>query len=116
MLAAGLREEVLRLSLDGYGAADFAMKGIGYREFLEFVGEEAKRWESPALLPTVRAAMIRRSKAYAKKQMTYFNGIKGISWFHPEDSEGITRYLSAWVDRWNLPISPTEPSAEPPRW
>jgi len=94
MLRANLEGEVRRLIADGARAEHPGMKGIGYRE-----------WFGPdggILAPDdVRELIARNTRRYAKRQITFFASIPGVSWFEldggcpPHLIEALRRFLSA---------------------
>ncbi len=79
MFKHGLVGEVKRLIENGYKSTDPGMKGIGYGEFFlqSRIGEFT--------IPDVADLIMRNSRRYAKRQMTFFRKIPDVNWFHPED-------------------------------
>ncbi len=73
MLAAGLEQEVRTLA-DQYGWDAEAMKGIGYREFNDYLSGSKD-------LAETRASIIRSTAQLAKKQRPWFGRNKSIQWF-----------------------------------
>jgi tRNA dimethylallyltransferase len=72
MLAAGLEQEVSRLS-QAYGWQCSPMQTIGYQEFRAYLaGEEA--------IQTVRQSIITHTRQYAKRQKTWFSRNQVIHW------------------------------------
>jgi tRNA dimethylallyltransferase len=74
MAAGGLAEEVERLLACGYDEHLPAMRGIGYRQFVEVVRGRMAREEAVRL-------MVRDTLRYARRQRTWFArepGIRGI--------------------------------------
>lgn len=88
MIAEGLVDEVRQLTKMGYGESTPALDAIGYQEILGFI--DGKR-----TLDTAIAVVKRRSRAYAKRQMTWFRHQSGITWI---DAQDITR-ATAEVER-----------------
>ncbi|HET7839828.1 MAG TPA: tRNA (adenosine(37)-N6)-dimethylallyltransferase MiaA [Rectinemataceae bacterium] len=74
MFEAGLEAEVAGLIAKGFGPEAPGMKAIGYREFLE-AGEGE---------PKERVKL--DTRRYAKRQMTFFRALPGVSWIPPEAS------------------------------
>ena len=72
MLAAGLENEVRRLAQQ-YGWQAEAMKGIGYREFADYIN-------GTQTLAQTRARIIRATTQLAKKQRTWFARNNNINW------------------------------------
>ncbi|AHH11024.1 tRNA (adenosine(37)-N6)-dimethylallyltransferase MiaA [Borrelia coriaceae] len=79
MIDCGLLEEIRRLLRKGYDETTPAFKGIGYREFL--------LWKSRPyhMLNDIISLIIKNSFLYVKRQMTFFDKIPGVLWFHPDD-------------------------------
>ncbi len=73
MFEAGLLQEVEGLAR-AYGWDNEAMTGIGYREFKPYFDEVAS-------LEQVKAAIVQNTKAYAKRQLTWFKRHPFIQWF-----------------------------------
>ncbi|MDZ7642586.1 MAG: tRNA (adenosine(37)-N6)-dimethylallyltransferase MiaA [Desulfurivibrio sp.] len=83
MLAAGLLDEVSALLARGYAPELPAMKAIGYRQLVDYL-------QGDGSLATARELLARDTRRYAKRQLTWFNGMSNISWFAPDDVGGIT--------------------------
>lgn len=88
MVAKGLVNEVRRLR-DAYGCETESMTGIGYRQICRFI--EGKSSVSDAVEETKKA-----TRAYAKRQMTWFKRDERIRWIDkPEEAFGlVTRFLA----------------------
>jgi len=84
MIAQGLVEEVRQLTRMGYGAATPSLDAIGYREVLGFIDG---RWTLESAITVAR----KRSRAYAKRQMTWFRHQPGITWIDARDADQATR-------------------------
>ncbi len=81
MIESGLQKEVERLRECYAGPSNPGMKGIGYKEWLGTP-------ENP--LPTVREVrelIIRNTKRYAKRQLTFFASLPNIHWIDIHDEE-----------------------------
>ncbi|NLG85456.1 MAG: tRNA (adenosine(37)-N6)-dimethylallyltransferase MiaA, partial [Firmicutes bacterium] len=65
MIAAGLVEEVRQLLAAGYGRNLPAMQGLGYREIVSYLAGETS-------LSQAVATMKKRTRHYAKRQLTWF--------------------------------------------
>ena len=72
MIATGLVDEVRRLK-DKYGCDGQAMTGIGYRQICQFLQGYIKLKEAIELLK-------HDSRAYAKRQLTWFRRDDRIKW------------------------------------
>ncbi|BDU62496.1 tRNA dimethylallyltransferase [Candidatus Borrelia fainii] len=79
MIDCGLLEEIKSLLGKGYDETTPAFKGIGYREFL--------LWKSRpySMLNDIINLIIKNSFLYVKRQMTFFDKIPNVLWFHPDD-------------------------------
>jgi len=90
MFGAGLLDEVKRLLSRGYGLKDPGMRGIGYRELLEMrCGCET--------LGGVRGRIVRNTRRYAKRQLTFFRSVPGVCWMSPDSRDEIHARLEAFV-------------------
>jgi tRNA dimethylallyltransferase len=88
MFRAGLVEEIRELMRAGAQADWPGMKGIGYREF--FISRRSGEFSYRQTGDLIKQA----SKAYAKRQMTFFRSIPGVIWLNPEsDRAEIIRLL-----------------------
>ncbi|BCR22229.1 tRNA (adenosine(37)-N6)-dimethylallyltransferase MiaA [Borrelia sp. HM] len=79
MVDCGLLEEIKRLLGKGYNESTPAFKGIGYREFLFWKGRPYY------MLSDIINLIIKNSFLYVKRQMTFFDKIPNVLWFHPDD-------------------------------
>ena len=83
MQAEGLVEEARRLLPYRHLKA---LNTVGYKElFAHFDG----LWSLEQALEKIS----RNTRVYAKKQMTWLQKDTSVNWFHPEDSDGITKFL-----------------------
>lgn len=82
MWEAGLVEEVRGLVAAGVPAGARSLGSLGYRQAAAFLAGEMS--EEEAL-----ADMARATRAYAKRQLTWFRGMQGINWHSPEDVRGV---------------------------
>jgi tRNA dimethylallyltransferase len=90
MFEQGLPGEMKKLLAMGYGPDDPGMRGIGYREFLEMR-------QGCMTMADVREAIVRDSRRYAKRQLTFFHAIRGVEWVHPDDLDGIRARVDAFL-------------------
>lgn len=74
MMAAGLADEVKGLLDRGISPAAQSMQGLGYKELVPYLRGEAGYEDSLAVIK-------RRTRNYAKRQMTWFKREPGIRWF-----------------------------------
>jgi len=87
MFSEGLLAEVKKLLALGYGPADPGMRGIGYREILSLRS-------GCATLADARDLIKRNSRRYAKRQLTFFRSVQGVTWLDP----GQTTLLQAAIN------------------
>lgn len=90
MLEGGLIEEVQKLLEMGYSSALKSMQSIGYRHVVEMLAGVRDFQETIDLLA-------RDTRRYAKRQYTWFSGMKGLKWFDCDDEKGITAYIQAFL-------------------
>lgn len=91
MFAQGLVDEIRALIRMGATEDWPAMKGIGYREFFE-----ARNFGESSLIG-VAQQIIKNSKAYAKRQMTFFRSYSQAHWVHPDDTETVTKLVDSYL-------------------
>lgn len=89
MMARGLKDEVRKLIEAGATKDWPGMKGIGYQEFLE------ARDSGEFSLHTIAEAIISNTRAYVKRQRTFFSSMPEITWFHPDSTTEISDHLLA---------------------
>ncbi|MDR3341978.1 MAG: tRNA (adenosine(37)-N6)-dimethylallyltransferase MiaA [Treponema sp.] len=82
MFRAGLPAEVHKLYDAGFGPHDPGLRAIGYREF--FVEPEPGHFRLSEDLAGVEALVAQNSRRYAKRQLTYFASIPGVTWISAE--------------------------------
>lgn len=87
MFDAGLEGEIERLLEAGAQKEWPAMQGIGYREF--FVAQEDPTMGRQEIADLI----VRNSRRYAKRQMTFFRSLPNVNWVHPDDEEKIKSLL-----------------------
>ena len=80
MRAAGLAEEVRDLLARGYDPSCPGLRGIGYRELAQ-VGAQPS--------PEVWELIKRRTRRYAKRQMTFFRSLPGVTWIDADDRNAL---------------------------
>jgi tRNA dimethylallyltransferase len=90
MFDAGLEDEVEGLLALGYGFDAPGMKAIGYHEF------EAYR-KGEYTVQRTRELIKRNSRRYAKRQITFFKQLPGVSWFSPDDIDGIRSAIEGFA-------------------
>jgi len=97
MWAQGLLAEVRALLQEGLSPQAKALGSLGYAQALRHLQGELEREEA-------LADMIARTKAYAKRQLTWFRGMEGINWHSPQDHEAI---FDLAARHWGSPTRPT---------
>jgi len=86
MMAAGLLDEVKELKQAGFGRSSYVATAYGYAELLAHLDGEL----------TLEAAVARakaKTRAYAKRQLTWFRGLRDARWFERTDVETTARRL-----------------------
>lgn len=78
MFAEGLLEEVRGLWARGYGAELRVMQSIGYREAGAVLRGERTVEEG-------LGDLVRSTRRFARRQLTWFRSESGALWFHPDD-------------------------------
>ncbi|MDR2363993.1 MAG: tRNA (adenosine(37)-N6)-dimethylallyltransferase MiaA [Spirochaetaceae bacterium] len=78
MFRRGLPGEVERLFEAGYGPGDPGLSAIGYKEF--FVESGPGEYALSGDIPGVEALVARNSRRYAKRQLTFFASLPGLTW------------------------------------
>ncbi len=90
MFAGGLVDELRALLAMGYRPSAPGMRGIGYREILDMRrGCETFR--------DARERIARNTRRYAKRQVTFFRSVPGVSWMHPDAPAAIRERIEAFV-------------------
>ena len=64
--------------------------GIGCAELLAFLRDEMS-------LDEARGKWIRNTRAYAKRQLTWFKKEADIHWFSPGDNEAVCDLVEGWL-------------------
>ncbi len=90
MLEEGLIKEIESLLEMGAISSWPGMQGIGYREY--FMLTEQHNFSISAM----RDLIISNSQKYAKRQMTFFRSLDGVSWVHPEDTNTLENLLNSY--------------------
>jgi tRNA dimethylallyltransferase len=95
MFRSGLPAEAAGLWEKGYSPKDPGLRAIGYREF--FIEEASGVFRLSGDLAAVEVLVAQNSRRYAKRQITYFASLEGVTWMAPEDIPGIRREVSAFL-------------------
>ncbi|NLC31753.1 MAG: tRNA (adenosine(37)-N6)-dimethylallyltransferase MiaA [Clostridiales bacterium] len=80
MMEAGLAMEVKMLLEQGLTADMQSMQGLGYKELIPYLQGQAGLDESVDIIK-------RRTRNYAKRQLTWFGKDKQVHWLQPEDMQ-----------------------------
>lgn len=91
MFDQGLQEEFDSLLEMGATENWPGMQGIGYKEFFIAQAHPSMGREDIAHL------IVRNSRLYAKRQMTFFKSLPNVHWTHPDDRDAISRLLGTLV-------------------
>jgi tRNA dimethylallyltransferase len=67
-----------------------ALQTVGYRELFDFL-------EGKMSLEKAVEKIKQNTRNYAKRQLTWFKADPSISWFHPDDIEGVLAFLSVKI-------------------
>jgi tRNA dimethylallyltransferase len=86
MLAAGAAEEARRAWEHCPDPAAPGWSGIGCAEMLAYL-------EGRLSLAACRDLWLKNTRAYAKRQLTWFRADKTIRWFEPEELEAVAAYV-----------------------
>ena len=78
MMRAGLLDEVRRLKESGFATDTYVANAYGYAELLRHLDEELT-------LEQAVAEAKAKTRAYAKRQLTWFRGLKDAHWFECKD-------------------------------
>ncbi|HKI97237.1 MAG TPA: tRNA (adenosine(37)-N6)-dimethylallyltransferase MiaA [bacterium] len=105
MLAAGWVDEVQALLARGYGPELKPMQAIGYREIAEWLGAggQPDMPEPAEPLAAVAERIARRTRQYAKRQLTWFRRHPEVHWAEPEGSEAIVGAVRNFLPRRHEP-------------
>ena len=87
MIEQGLIEEVEKLHQKGYSAELPSMQSIGYRHVNNLLSGE---WDRKTMLKY----LIRDTRRYAKRQMTWFGKNKALNWFDRKQKELVIEKIS----------------------
>ncbi|PID78025.1 MAG: tRNA (adenosine(37)-N6)-dimethylallyltransferase MiaA [Deltaproteobacteria bacterium] len=90
MIKQGLVKEVEALREMGYNTNLKSMNSIGYKQINMYLDNKIQLEEAIGLIK-------RDSRRYAKRQMTWFNAQKDIAWISPDDIEGASRLIEAFL-------------------
>jgi tRNA dimethylallyltransferase len=86
MFAQGIVREVQSLLAKGIKQDSPPFRALGYKQVLRFLNKEISLDETIYLIK-------KDTRHYAKRQITWFKKMDGISWFSPKDFAAIKKYL-----------------------
>jgi tRNA dimethylallyltransferase len=98
MMDEGLLDEIKGLITHGAGMADPGLDAIGYKEFFEMGHRGCMT------LSDTTDRIRRNSRRYAKRQLTFFKALPGVTWFHPEEKDKIFRHINSFLSKHSLPL------------
>ncbi len=91
MLNRGLVEEVAGLLDMGYASELPSMQSIGYRHVNNLL---AGTWNRDEMIEH----LVRDTRRYAKRQLTWFSRQQGLNWFEREQQDGVGDRIAAELD------------------
>lgn len=95
LMESGLLEEVQSLRNMGFTSADIAMKGIGYKELLDYLAGTYSFDEAIDLIK-------KNTRHYAKRQMTWFKRYPQMQWFdlsEDQNEEESLERIMTWLSK-----------------
>ncbi len=92
MFAQGLVDEVRSLLAAGVDPAAKSLGSLGYAQVVKMLAGEYD--QAGALEETIK-----RTKAFAKRQLTWFNKVPGMNWHHPGEAEAIGARVAGWWEK-----------------
>lgn len=91
MLEKGLLNEVINLRKMGYNSSMQSMKGIGYKEILQYL-------EGDITLEDAIYLIKKGSRNYAKRQLTWFRKDKRTIWINKDDFKSDKEVLDFMIN------------------
>jgi tRNA dimethylallyltransferase len=92
MMRAGLLDEVRRLKESGFGRDTYVANAYGYAELLRHLDGELT-------LEQAVAEAKAKTRAYAKRQLTWFRSLRGAHWFECKDSADAARLAEPLLEQ-----------------
>lgn len=90
MFQSGLIDEVKGLLKSGYAEDLKPLQSLGYRHVIRYL-------KNQYAFDEMMRTMIRDTRRYAKRQLTWFRGDPEIKWYAPSDIAGIFRQVSLFL-------------------
>lgn len=84
MINSGLLHEAMTLLPHRH---ENALNTVGYKEMFNVLDGT---WELPMAIERLK----KNTRVYAKKQITWFKHDTGVTWFHPNDKDGIIKHIN----------------------
>jgi tRNA dimethylallyltransferase len=84
MINSGLLHEAMTLLPHRH---ENALNTVGYKEMFNVLDGT---WELPMAIERLK----KNTRVYAKKQMTWFKHDTGVTWFYPNDKDGIIKHIN----------------------
>jgi tRNA dimethylallyltransferase len=91
MVEAGLLQECRALRDEGFGPELRALQSIGYRHLMPVV-------DGADTLANALAAMQVDTRHFARRQRTWFRGVKEAVWMHPDERDAIAKRVAAFLE------------------
>ena len=90
MLDAGLVDEVKGLLASGVPEDAQCMQGIGYKEVVECL-------KNGDLQSTMRDIILKNTRNYAKRQLTFFKKMSNLHWLQPSDMQTALKEIQTFL-------------------
>jgi len=84
MITKGLIEEVKGLLAKGYSKELNSFQALGYKEAVEYLDG---KWTKEQLIDELK----KRTRHFARRQMTWFRRFKSVQWFSPDEKDAIIK-------------------------
>jgi len=84
MIAKGLIDEVKGLLAKGYSKELRSFQALGYKEVVQYL---AGLWTKEKMIEELK----KRTRNFARRQMTWFRRFSDVHWFSPEEKDGIMK-------------------------
>lgn len=82
MIAKGLVEEVKGLLAKGYSKELNSFQALGYKEAVDYLDGQ---WDKKTMIEELK----KRTRHFARRQLTWFRRFKDAAWFPPDQKDGI---------------------------
>jgi len=91
MIRDGFIEEVHSLLAKGYNESLRPLQSHGYKEMIDYL-------KGRITLEQAIAGTILRTKQYAKRQLTWFRGVKNAKWISPDEKNQIIELCHSFIE------------------